>query len=172
MKNGLTIRVDRVQAVLADIKKLTDQQVLVGVPSSTSHRTDDQPITNAELAYIHTNGAPEANIPARPFLQPGIEDQREVITARLKATAKSALDGDTPKIEIGLAGAGQIAASAAQNKIREGLTPALKPATIAARQRRSAGSKYRRAAIDASDVKPLIDTGALLRSITYVVRKR
>lgn len=48
------------------------KEVLIGIPMSTTERPDGE-ITNAELGYIHEYGAPEANIPARPFLIPGVE---------------------------------------------------------------------------------------------------
>ena len=68
--------------------------------------------------------------------------------------------------------AGQSAATAAQTRIREGIAPPLAQATVTARRRRSKGAKYRRKATSPSEVTPLIDTGQLLRSITYVFRPK
>ena len=172
MKSGLSMTLDRVADVVAGIRSLGEKQVLVGVPEAKDERKDGDEITNAALAYIHTNGAPEVGIPARPFIQPGIKEKQDEISSRLKETAVAVLDGNTGTAERGLAAAGQIGASAAQNKIREGLQPPLKESTIAARRIRSKGSRYRRKATAASAVKPLLDTAQLLRAITWVIRKR
>ena len=50
-------------------KTINNKQYLleVGVPSDNKRR-DDEGITNAELMFIHENGAPLQNIPKRPVL--------------------------------------------------------------------------------------------------------
>ncbi|MGY0790956.1 hypothetical protein ACW7BJ_16440 [Azospirillum argentinense] len=160
---------DSVGKLTESIRQLARRQALVGVPAGNAERQAGEPITNAEIAYIHTFGAPEANIPARPFLGPGIAKEKPQIIAELRAAADAALDGDAAGVERGLTRAGQRGATAAQTEIRNGLQPPLSPDTIANRAQRSAGSGYRRKATEA-DAKPLWDTGQLLRSITYVVR--
>lgn len=172
MKSGASVQADRLAATVANIRALAEKQVMVGIPQTKTERNGEERLTNAEIAYIQTNGAPEINLPARPFIQPGIEKQKAQIADELKATATDALDGRAGSSEMGLARAGQIGASAAQNEIREGLQPPLSPVTIAKRRIRSKGSKYRRKAQSADQAKPLWDTGQLLRAITYVIRKR
>ena len=172
MKNGASMQLDRLAEVARNIRTLAEQQVLVGVPQTKTERNGEERLTNAEIAYIQSKGAPEINLPARPFIQPGIEKKKTEIADELRSTADAALDGRPGSTEIGLKRAGQIGATAAQTEIREGLQPPLKPSTIANRRRRSAGSKYRRKAKSEDQVKPLWDTGQLLRSITYVIRKR
>ena len=76
---GVKITIDKVEDVLRAVKTLTRQQILVGVPSENAERQDDpgakpSPINNAQLAYVQEFGSPAQNIPARPFLIPGVED--------------------------------------------------------------------------------------------------
>jgi hypothetical protein len=79
----------------------------------------------------------------------------------LKDGAKEALHGAS--IEIALNKAGLIGQNHVKNQIVNGDFAQLKNSTIAARMRRR---KNRQAG-----TKPLIDTGQLLNSVTYVVRE-
>ena len=54
---------------------LKSSRVLIGIPQAASSRRGE--ITNAELAFIHTHGSPINRIPARPFLEPAIEETKE-----------------------------------------------------------------------------------------------
>lgn len=185
-------------------KRLTETKVLVGIPSDdeTPHLGADvkggnqrQPepgqknseITNAELAYIHSNGAPERNLPARPFLEPGIKDVQDQIETVFKNAAEFALQGDYDKVDQAFDVVGLLAQAAVRNKIAEGIPPPLSPVTVARRQRRTKNSSYKRkAAVDAqiafneqfaitgsmvgSPTTPLYDTGQLVAAISYVKR--
>lgn len=170
MKNGLEMVQDNMKAVLASFQRLTQQEVLVGIPAVKASR-DSGGMTNAALGYIHETGSPAANIPARPFLRPGIRDAKDKIAKYFRQAGDAALAGDAERVTRAMGAAGQSAASAAQARIRAGIPPALKPGTISNRRRRSKGSSYRRKATTAAEVTPLIDTGQLLRSITFVVQK-
>lgn len=159
----MTVRItkDRVAEVLAAVKKLTAKEVLVGIPQANAERKPEPgepPITNAELGYIHEFGAPEANIPARPFLIPGVERIQDQAIARLKKAGQKALEGEVAQIDQQMRAVGLIAQSAVQKKITDGPFVPLKPRTIAERVARGR-----------TGTKPLIDTGALRQSITFVV---
>lgn len=162
---NVKITVDNFAKIKKAIGDITRQQVLVGVPAEEAERHDEDgekpPINNAALGYIHENGAPEVGIPPRPFLVPGIKSVRDKIAKRLQDGAKGALNGSAELVDKNLHAAGLVAATAAKSKITEGLSPKLKEATLAARRRRGRTGE-----------KPLYDTGALLNSITYVVRKK
>lgn len=182
---GITRTVDKVSKVLEGLDLMLGSRAFVGVPADRGGRdavlgAKGEPMNNAALAYIHDNGAPEANVPARPFMQPGIADAKEPILQRLRAAGVAALDGKPESVERNLEAAGMAAESAIKNRIAEGIPPPLAASTVAARRRRSKGSKYRRKAryeAGMSDEEklevatPLLDTGQLLRSITHVVRR-
>lgn len=160
MKPGLHKTLDNFARVAAGIKKIADTRVMVGVPAEKGARKEGEPINNAALAYIHDNGASEAGIPARPFLKPGIRTKQAEIEAGLVKTGQAALDGKTDAVDRGFNIVGLIGQNAVRAKINEGVPPPLKPETIAERKRRKR-----------TGTKPLIDTGQLRNSLTYVIRK-
>lgn len=185
-KNGIKVLVDNMKAVADGIALLTSTSVMVGVPSDKGLRKDDEgPITNAALAYIHENGAPEVGIPARPFMRPGIRDAQKAITAGLRVAGKLALDGaGAAKVSRQLGIVGMKARDAIKAKIQSNIPPPLKLGTVMGRINRRKGKKYRadkKAAVDknlaagadpgAGLFVPLIDTGQLRNSISYVLRK-
>lgn len=153
------------------LKEANRRKVLIGIPAEKAARTDSG-MSNADLAYIHEYGAPEANIPARPFLMPGMEKSEAMIVAELRRAGEKAIslaaDGDVSggkaAISEGMHRIGLKAAANVQAQITAGLSPPLAERTVYARLHRK---KNRRSG---PDMKPLIDTGALLRSITYVIR--
>lgn len=160
MKSGVFITKDRVKKVLGAIATLPQQDVLVGVPGDESVRDAGSSITNAALAYIHDNGAPEANIPARPFMHPGIDAARDDIAAQFRKGGKAALSGNHAGMENALHAAGIKAQASIRARITDGIPPALAASTLAARRRRGRTGDT-----------PLVDTGQLRNSVTYVLRQ-
>lgn len=185
----LVIKKNKAPEVLKALRDLTGAEVLVGIPESTTERQDGkgEDITNAALGYIHEFGAPAANIPARPFLIPGVENSLDRSTQQLELAAKAALKGDASAMDMRMEMAGQIAATSAKREISYGDFVPLKPSTVRNRlrgrntkSRREAEQEYLRLvsggmseedAQSAAGIRPLIDTGALRNSITSVVRK-
>lgn len=142
---------------------LLKREVLVGIPSSNAAR-DPEPgettaATNALIGYVMEYGSPAKNIPARPFLHPGIANAKDDIAKHFKKAAQLALTGKADEIGQELEKIGLIAQVSVQKKITDGPFEPLKPATLAARVRRGR-----------TGTTPLIDTGQLRRAITYVVR--
>lgn len=151
---------DDVAKVLANIEAMAGKEVLIGIPAEKSPRKGD-PMTNASLGYIHENGSPARNIPARPFLVPGVKKATPKATAAMKKLAGDALL-DRSAADKALNAAGLVAQASVKRQIvsQEGFAP-LKAGTLAARRR--SGAK---------GTKALIRTGQLLNSITYVVREK
>jgi hypothetical protein len=162
LKTGLSIVRDNLAKVSKSIDALGRSRVMVGVPSDKTARSGD-PINNASLAYIMEHGAPEANIPARPFMKPGIATVQPQIAAGLKKAGEFAMDGKADAVNRQLHRVGAIGRDAIKAKITDGPFAPLKPSTIAAR-------KSKRKSRTNTDIKPLIDTGALRASISYVIR--
>lgn len=155
------IKTDRLKEVLQSISGLVDKQVLVGIPDSAPERKDDEPLSNAAIGYIQETGSPANNLPARPFLVPGVASAEEKTVPQLQKAVEAALDGDLPRAEKRMASAGLAAQSSVRAKINSGIAPQLKASTLAARRRRGR-----------TGTVPLIDTGQLRNSITYVIRKK
>jgi len=174
--------------VLAVTRKILDTEVLVGVPEDTTERppglgpVDADAPTNAVLAYIHDQGAPEANIPQREFMRPGIASVLPEIQRKLGIVMKLAMRGNEVAADMALDQVGMVAVSGIMNLIDAGIPPPLADYTLRKRNARTKkGSKSaqiemaRRARGEAPSVqivKPLIDTGELRKSIKYVKRSR
>lgn len=145
------------------LEGLLKREVLVGIPAANAAR-DPEPgesteATNALLGYVHEYGSPAKNIPARPFLHPGIANARADIETHMKKAGQLALRGKPEQIDQELEKVGLIAQASVQKKITDGPFEPLKPATLAARRARGREGD-----------RPLIDTGQLRRAITYIVR--
>lgn len=178
---GVRITKKNLQEIIASVRALAGAEVLVGVPEEKTERDDDVPLTNAALAYIHDNGAPEAHIPARPFMEPGIKRAEAEIEKRLSMALKAAMRGDAVAAEGQMIAAGLAAQLAIQKTINDGIPPPLADSTLkkrAAKGRRGAQYELGRRARGKDPVegmlfaKPLVDTGELRKSITFVIRSR
>lgn len=144
-----------VDAAIADMRK---SDVLVGIPQSRNRARRKAAIGNAALLYLHTHGSPLQGIPPRPVIEPAIaaDGNRQIIAAELKDAARELFARELNRARVSLRRAGQAGANAATGWFtdpRNHWAPN-RPATI-----RRKGSD-----------RPLIDTGALRASITYVVR--
>lgn len=186
MLNGfisVAIEGDLTNDILKSLTDLAKKTVCVGVPDSAEHERN---VTNAELMYIHTNGArdlsmrramqhdldtgkpyseahelyvhengsPLWNIPPRPILEPAMENGKEMIAELMKDAALKALEGDniSPALEkVGMQG---------QNIARDWFTNP---------ENNWAANSEDTIERKGSD-RPLIDTGELRKSITYVVK--
>ena len=145
------------------MQDLFNTEALVGIPEEEAARESGQGITNAALMYIHSNGSPLAGIPARPIIEPAIDNSKERIGAILSDAAKAAMDGsaDAMMAQFEKAGlAGQNAAQAWFTNPANGWEE-LKPETVKRKIRKGSTSP-----------KTLIDTGEFKKSVTYVVRKK
>lgn len=170
--------------ILKAMELLASMEVLVGFPSDTTDRQKEEggDLTNAALGYIHDNGAPEQNIPARPFMVPGMTRAMPKVEALAKRTAKAVLSGapNAPEmVEQGLHAMGLVAQSAIRAVINEGIDPPLADATLRARAAKGRkGAKQELANRKAGKppgktlAKPLVDTGQLRNAVNYVIRNR
>lgn len=167
------------------MKALAGFEVLVGFPEDTTSRdpgptgsAGNEPITNAALGYIHDNGAPEANIPARPFMIPGIRDNEGKLADQLLVVAKRVLKkASVQEVLKGYERVGITAQAGIRAKINEGVPPPLAESTLRARGRKGdVGSLWELAWREAgvapgTDIaKPLVVTGQLRNAVNFVVR--
>jgi hypothetical protein len=163
MRVSIKLTADRVAALNTALAKLAANHVLVGIPAEKTARAskanEPQGMTNAALGYIHDNGSPAANIPARPWLRPGIRDVKPEIIARYRAGARAILDGRIADADQVHTSVGLIAEKGVKAKITDGDFAPLAPRTVAARKARGRSS-----------TKPLVDTGQLRAAVTHVIR--
>lgn len=177
---------DLLTARVTALVQLAGKQVLIGFPDSGKARQDPKEPTNAQIAYVQDQGSPAANIPARPFMTPGVTKSLPVAEPLLKLAAEATLDGERAKAMRYLNAAGIAASSSVKNEIRTGNFVPLSPSTVAGRYRQRQ-TKTRRAteiaysqmirmgvspaaAQAATGIKPLLNTTQLLNAVTYVIR--
>ncbi|MFC3768366.1 hypothetical protein [Paenibacillus sp. GCM10012303] len=190
----VTTGVDKTASVKKLLNELSKKQVYVGIPEggdSVREGADNSEstggITNAELLYVHTHGVRQKEMrdemnpkvesgemtyskayklwlhthgsplwksPPRPVIEPAIEHSKDVIAKQLRMAAQVALDGQDPAPEL------QKAGMLGQNVVRAWFT---NPAN---RWPPNSPITAKRKGSD----RPLIDSGELRKSITYVVR--
>ena len=160
MKNAAKLLMNNFPTFRASLDNLK-AEVLVGVPAEKAGRKGEGEMNNATIAYIQDNGSAAANIPARPFMRPGIMSVKGNIAIALEKGARGAIHGEKLAVDKALNIAGLTAQSAIRGKINEGIAPELAESTLAARRARGR-----------TGTKPLVDTGQLLNSINYVIREK
>lgn len=170
-KPQVSIKVEsHTKELSASLKRMQKAVVLVGIAkgSKGDAREDGGP-PNSLLGWVHERGSPSANIPARPFLRPGIEDAKDEVKEGLKAAMRAALKGDEDGMNAELEKTGTIAVSSVKTKMREGPFEPLKSDTIRNRNRSRGTQGKRENEVQGQNIKPLINTGALRDAIDFYV---
>lgn len=169
---------DDTARMLKAVQRLTKKTVYIGIPAENADRLkfdgskserqiraalaaggQKEKASNALIGYVQENGMPDKNVPARPFLVPGVASQKDRIADELMKAGELALEGDVSAVDKAMHLIGLVCQRAVQKKITDGPYPPLAPGTIAGRLRRGR-----------TGTVPLIDTGQLRQSITYVVK--
>lgn len=180
-----TVSVKQLSGNAAALRKavaaLTDRDVYIGIPADKN--VARQGVTNADLGYIHEFGAPAANIPARPHLIPGITDIQPQAAELLETAGKKALEGDEAAVDRALNKIGQLGQKAVRARFVHNdwpplsdtyldYAPPLKDDEGNALKGKDGQVKRGKSKREKDKVNPLIDTGQLRKSYTYVIRKR
>jgi hypothetical protein len=155
LEAGVSVEMNRIEAVMKQVTELSKLQVLVGFPAATASRSGE-PINNASLAYVMEHGSPARNIPARPFLGPAGNAMQDRAVAMLRQAADLQLHEKPAEARNALDALGLAAQAAVKNKIVSGPFVPNAPSTI---ERKG------------SD-KPLIDKAQMLNAVNYVVRRK
>jgi hypothetical protein len=153
---------DNVASMLTGMDAMAKTAVLVGIPADSpkNNRDDGSKIENSEIGLIMEFGAPEANIPPRPFLVPGINSVMPDIEKKLSRGAKRILTDPSFSPEQLFEIVGLTAQQGVQRYMTDAHFAPLAESTLAARKSRGFQGE-----------KPLIETGSLRQSITFVVEK-
>lgn len=181
---GLHLSKDGVKQLRDSIELLTKRRLLVGFPEDKSQRTkedsDEPDVTNAALGYIHDNGAPEQNIPARPFMIPGMTDATPKVIQGLTAIAKKLGQGGTEDaVDKGYERVGRAVVIAIKSRINDGIPPPLAESTLLARAHKGDQGamwelswRWAGAPPGVGVGKPLVVTGQMRNAITFVIRPK
>lgn len=143
---------------------MKENEVFVGIADDTTDREEGKgEVTNAELLFIHTNGSPVNNVPARPVIEPAIKDDKDRLSDMMKKAAdfafkKNVVEAVNQLKRVGMRG---------QNISRAWFTNPKNnwpPNSLSVQRAKMAkGAEF---------PKPLIDTGELRKSITYFVKTK
>lgn len=159
---SVTLTIDRMQLLRQAMDALDNGSVLIGIPDdSEKNQRDDTVETNSEIAFTNEFGEPAENIPARPFLIPGVNNAMEKNERIMIKGAQDvlALRGN-PVIAVhnALEYVGRASVASVQKIIRDRIPPKLSDYTLFMRRRAGRLGD-----------KPLLDTSNLIQSITSVV---
>ena len=157
----VTLKTGSLKSLQRQVALAGKAEVRVGIFAEKTSRDEGGPLNNAEIGAVHELGSKSRNIPMRSFLRvPCLEDLPKTLAGKDgKALVKVMVATGT---EAALENLGVMAEQAVDNAFTtsgRGRWPALKPATIRAKARRSAKG---------GDM-PLFDTGKLAASITSSV---
>lgn len=140
---------ERLEAAIAELDR---KKVKVGY-FPTSRYPDGTPV--AGVAAVQNLGSVSRRIPPRPTIGPAIEGSRQMQRDAIAVSVRRAVSG-RQTVEQGMEQLGAAVVGEIQKAISELSTPPLAAGTI----RRKGNSK------------PLVDTGMMLQSVTYVVENR
>lgn len=165
--------------VMEDLKRVAEAGIYVGIPESNAPRAEGE-MNNAALLFIHTNGSPVRGIPARPLIEPALRDPENdaKIAEDLAEISRLILDGKYSQARKMMEITGQDATAMIDDWFESPKNnwPPNKDSTVKAKLRKTGKSlkernklfeKYQAGKVGINT--PLIDTGALRRSITYVL---
>lgn len=129
--------------------------------NGTADRGEDG-ITNPELAAVQEYGYPEGNIPARPFVGPSWEQHRAEYQEQVRVLAQRASSSGA-SLERGLGLLGEKMVTDMRNYVVAGasIAPENAPSVKRRKERTSSRTPW--------GVRTLVDTGALMRSISWAV---
>ena len=166
-----------------ELKASDGLSVTVGIQGPTALATsyDDTQATNVQVAATQELGWPEKNIPRRSFLRDTVDANQVIyglLISKLLARMVKSKGKFTADQALNLLGA-RVSADA-RRRIRAGIAPDLAASTILwrARQNKGVATKLRRGRKKGKSLQelagsftPLINTGTLMNSITWLVRK-
>lgn len=154
VRMSMNIRVPNLQAAVNQLRKELAQyrgnsHVTVGIHED-SQQPESGDLTMAQLGAVQHFGSEDGRIPARPWLDTGVESGTQEILDTIRSAAGKGLPLDAVLEQVGV-----VAAGAVQEYMTDLRTPPNAPSTI---ERKGSDS-------------PLIDTGAMRQSVSYAVTR-
>ena len=154
------------------LKRLQKTQIFVGIATgSKGDKREDGGPDNHLLGFVHERGSPAANIPARPFLAPGVASGAEKIVPGLERTIKAALRNDEAAVEASLKKTGRDAVSAVKVYMTTADFVPLSPKYLKQRHRARLTKGKRANELKGKGVRPLINSGSLLEALDYYLEE-
>lgn len=167
----VTHKAGKIDALRVAVKGLDGQEGRVGWFPSAVYE-GGQPV--AGVAAVHEFGSPSRGIRPRlgmrALAREKQEDWKQTILRIAAAVTRGEMAPGSMTEALSMAAAGHLRAA-----ISKVTSPALKPATIAARKRKLArkSSKWRKGGAGVAGIaKPLVDSAILLNTVSYEVTKK
>jgi len=183
------VKSDKTQNIEKALRFLLSKDVLVGIPQEKSSRPEDETITNAELAFIHSNGIRERSMRADMAKDVQEKGYHEALDMYIyshgsplwqsppRPIIEPAIEDDKEVISELMGEASTAALDGNIQKANQKLQQAGLEGQAASQdwfdnpKNKWAPNSPRTVEEKGSD-KPLIDTGELRKAITYVIRER
>lgn len=127
----------------------------------TSKYADGTPV--AYVAVVQEMGDPKSGIPSRPFMRPTAKTKKEEWKKTLAAGSRKVVRGELDTVTM-LDSFGGVAAGDIATAISKVDSPPLAASTIAARKRKRKSPGV--------SVKPLVDTGLMIQSVSRQVEDK
>lgn len=137
-----------------NLQQFKDSVVKAGVLAKDGSQQHSEGLTVFQIGMIHEFGVPEKNIPRRSFIRVPIENNIKEITKLIEHNHKLVSE-NSMTAKVALDRIGIMAQNTIKESFRKNDWKPLKRATI----KRKGSSR------------PLIDTGQLIDSISYIVEK-
>lgn len=161
----VTRKAGKIEALRQAVEGLDGTQGRVGWFPSAVYE-GGQPV--AGVAHVQEFGSPSRGIPPRLGMRATAREKSEEWKHTVERISRAAMQGAVAPEKVM-----EALTLAAEGHMRETITkvtsPALKPATVAARKRRLANGG---AGAQATIAKPLVDSGILLNTLTSEVDKK
>ena len=94
---------DFLDQIKTALNEINNYRLEIGIFSTKSKRKIQVGVTNAELMFVHENGSPLRNIPARPVLQMTLDyANQNLVSKTVDKCIEFALDGKLNEIKIEL----------------------------------------------------------------------
>ncbi len=157
------------KALKKRIEKLaaSSPQVSVGIMADGKPRTDESPLTNAEIGAVHEYGAPDAGIPTRPWLRPGVAKNSAQYVEAISKAVKAEVEGRGGSMVQALGLVGAKAAADVRNYVTQG--PEITPTNAASTKKRKE-AKTRKGS--KGKTRTLVDTSQMIRGVTWKVSEK
>lgn len=141
--------------LMSSLNKIINRKILVGIPME---ERNSQKATNAEKLYYNSMGSPLKKIPSRKVLEPAIEDKLDEIGFELNKGVVMGLVAGEEEMDKAYNRAGLMAQQACVNWFDNPKNNWAPNAPYTIKQKGSDS--------------PLIDTGEMRKSITYIIEDK
>lgn len=152
------------------LKEAARTAMYVGIASGSKgdKRSDESGISNSQLGFVHEFGSPAANIPARPFLVPGVKSVMGDVKAQMADATRALLKKDGDGFQSTLERCALSTADAVREYVMQNQASFV---PLSGKTLKSREKKIAKVGGTPDKITILMDTNSLLRAVDGVVVK-